>query len=88
MVQPLVLIHGLGGEIHAELVEDLDIDRGEHHRGVHLAAAELGELCQRQPGGFVRGSTHGECDENLVRVETGIVASQVIGLQGLDGLNG
>ena len=55
---------------------------------MHLAALQLGQLGQGQLGGHASGGAHGQGDQHLVRVETGVVAAQILHLQLLDGLDG
>ena len=41
MIDFLVLVARLAGQLEAELIHDANIHLGEHDRGVHLAAAEF-----------------------------------------------
>ena len=63
-----MLIYRLGSELHAQFVEYLDVHIGQHHRGVDLAAAELGKLGQSFFCGLVGGRAHAQGDEYLVGV--------------------
>ena len=52
-----------------------------------LAAFQLGKLSQSQLSRCALRSAHGECDQNLICVETGIFAAQIFDLQLLDRFN-
>ena len=88
MVDVVVLIARLHRELDAQTLEDLDIHLGEHHGSVSLTAGEFGELFQSLEGCFVGSGCGGEGDEHLIRVKSRVVASQILGLEKLDRLDG
>ena len=87
MIDLLAFVQGFRGQLQAQLLKHIDVHAGKHDRGVDLAAPQLGKLLQGGPGILVRGRAGGEGDEDLVRVEPWIAASQIPGLKSLDGLN-
>ncbi len=58
------------------------------HGGVHIAALEVGQLMHGRCSLLVVGSRAGQGDQDLVGVQAGVLAAQIVGLEGLDGLNG
>ena len=88
VIQVVVFVGGLAGEVDAQLAEDTFVHRGQENRGVELTALELFQLRHSSAGIEVTACTDGQGDKNLVGVETGIHALHVIHLQGLDGLDG
>ena len=77
VIQLLVLVYRFGGQIHAKFFKGFDIHIGEHDGGVYLAALKLGKLSQGFFCNRIRGSAHGQGNENLVSMETGIFASEI-----------
>ncbi len=55
----LLLAHRLAGQVHAQLLEDLAVHFREHDRGMHLAAAQVGQLLQREAAVVVAFGEHG-----------------------------
>ena len=55
---------------------------------MHVTALQGGELAQRKGGGGVGRSRAGQRNENLIGVQPGVLATQIVGFQGLDGLDG
>ena len=80
----LVLVDRLAGHLDAQPLHDLKVDGGEHDRGVSLAAAEPGKRVQDRSGLRIVSRGSRERDQDLVRVETGVLASEVGGLERLD----
>ena len=82
------LIGGLAGQIHAQLLHGIHIHAGQDDSGVHIAALQVGELLEGGcSSGILRGRA-GQGNQNLVGVQTGVLAAQIVGLEGLDGLDG
>lgn len=80
VVELLMLIYRLRGELHAQLAEYLNVYVGQHDGGVDLAAPKFWKLCQGFFCGFIGGSAHAQGDKYLVGVETGVFAAHVFGL--------
>ena len=55
---------------------------------MHIAALELGELLQSDSSRLILGGRAGQRDQDLIGVQAGIPAAKVVGLEGLDGLDG
>ena len=82
------LIGGLAGQIHAQLLHGIHIHAGQDDGGVHIAALQVGELLEGGcSSGILRGRA-GQGNQDLVGVQTGVLAAQIVGLEGLDGLDG
>ena len=56
VVQMVVLIHCLTGELDSELLKDLDVHIGQHDRRVRLASLQFRELGESEPRLGARGS--------------------------------
>ena len=84
----LLLIGGLTGEVHPQTLEGVGVHAGQDDGGVHIAALELGELPQRDGGSLILGGRAGQRDEDLIGVQAGVAAAEVVGLEGLDRLDG
>ena len=82
----LLLAHRLAGQVHAQLLEDLAVHFREHDRGMHLAAAQVGQLLQCEAAVVVAFGEHSQGHEHLVGVQARVVPAQVVHLQRLDGL--
>ena len=55
---------------------------------MHIAALQVGELLEGGcSSGILRGRA-GQGNQDLVGVQTGVFAAQIVGLEGLDGLDG
>lgn len=89
MIHPVCfLIGGLAGQIHAQLLHGIHIHAGQDDGGVHIAALQVGELLEGGcSSGILRGRA-GQGNQDLVGVQTGVFAAQIVGLEGLDGLDG
>ena len=89
MIHPVCfLIGGLAGQIHAQLLHGVHIHAGQDDRGVHIAALQVGELLEGGcSSGILRGRA-GQGNQDLVGVQAGVLAAQIVGLEGLDGLDG
>lgn len=82
------LIGGLAGQIHAQLLHGIHIHAGQDDGGVHIAALQVGELLEGGcSSGILRGRA-GQGNQDLVGVQTGVLAAQIVGLERLDGLDG
>ena len=84
MIQSLGLVGGLAGQIDAQLAQHIHIRLSQDHAGVYLGALQMLQLFNGTLCLFVGDSTDGEGDQELVRVETGILVAQVGYLQVLD----
>ena len=83
-----MFVFRLTSELDTEFFKELDIHGRKHDRGVYLAALKLGKLSQGFFCNRIRSSAHGQGNENLVSMETGIFASEIGSLLRLNGLNG
>ena len=85
MIHPVCfLIGGLAGQIHAQLLHGVHIHAGQDDGGVHIAALQVGELLEGGcSSGILRGRA-GQGDQDLVGVQAGVLAAQIVGLEGLD----
>ena len=55
---------------------------------MHIAALQVGELLEGcSSSGILRGRA-GQGNQDLVGVQAGVLAAQIVGLEGLDGLDG
>ena len=81
------LILRFAGELNAELFEYLFIHAGEKDCGMGLRTAKLGKLLECQRRIFVCDRCNGECEQNLVHMEVGILVAHVGGLELLDGFD-
>lgn len=88
MVNMICLVNSLAGELYAQLFEGFDIHIGQHDRGVCLTAFQFRQLFQRSSGHITVGGTGGKGDQNLIRMQTRILAFQIIHLELLDRLDG
>ena len=84
----LLLIDGIAGQIHAQFVQRVAVHTGQNHRGVDIAALQLGQLGQRRGGVGVVGRRAGQRDQQFIGMQPGILAAQVGGFQRLDGGDG
>ena len=84
----LLLIGRLTGEVHPQTLDGVGVHAGQDDGGVHIAALELGELLQCDGGSLILGGGAGQRDEDLIGVQAGVVAAEVVGLEGLDRLDG
>ena len=84
----LFLINRLTGQVHTQPFDGIGVHTGQDDGRVHVAAFQLGELAQGLGGSLVLGSRAGKGNQDLVGVQAGVLAAQIIGFQGLDGLNG
>ena len=48
---------------------------------MHIAALEVGQLVQGSRCQLVGGGAAGQGDQNLVGVQTGVLAAQIVGLE-------
>ena len=55
---------------------------------MHIAALQVGELLEGGCSSGILRSRAGQGDQDLVGVQTGVLAAQIVGLEGLDGLDG
>ena len=78
----------LAGQVHSQLLENAFVHGGEHDGGMNLTAAKLPEGAQRKGRPFVRRRADGKGDQDFIRVQPGIDASQIGGFQGLDRFDG
>ena len=88
VINMVIFILGFHGKLDAQAFEGLDIHLGKHDRGMSLAAGEFGKLLQCLTGCLVRSGSGGKSDQNLIGVQSGVVTSQIFGLQKLDRFNG
>ena len=84
----LFLINRLTGQVHAQPFDGIGVHTGQDDGRVHVAAFQHGELTQGLGGSLVLGSRAGKGNQDLVGMQAGVLAAQIIGFQGLDGLNG
>ena len=77
----------VAGEADTEFFENLVVDFAKHYCGVYLAAVSLGQAFKRASAVAVVGAEHGECYKHLVGMQSRIVASQVVYLCILYGLD-
>ena len=87
MEELLRLITGLTGKIHAQLLERLLIHGGKNHGRMRLASFQSVKLFHAGLRGGIRGGTDGQCDQDLVDVQPGIVVAEVGNLQVLNRLD-
>ena len=64
VVELFMLVNGFTGQLHAELLEHLNVHIGEHNRGVNLAAFQLWKLLHSLLCNLVGGCAGGESDED------------------------
>ena len=75
------LILRFAGELNAELFEYLFIHAGEKDCGMGLRTAKLGKLLECQRRIFVCDRRNGECKQDLVHMEVGILVAHMRGLE-------
>ena len=83
MIQPLGLVGGLAGQVDPQLAQHIHVRLGQNHAGMYLGALQVLQLLDGALCLFVGNGTDGEGDQELVRVETGILVAQIN--QALDG---
>ena len=81
------LVLRFAGELNAKFFEYLFIHAGEKDCGMGLRTAKLGKLLECQRRIFVCDRCNGECKQNLVHMEVGILVAHVGGLELLDGFD-
>ena len=82
----LLLLNRFAGEVHAELLEYLPIDFGQHHRSMYLTAFELRKGGQGFFASFVTLAEYTQSNEDLIGMQTWIAAFQKFHLRLLDRL--
>ena len=87
MEQFLRGIYRLAGEVDAKLTVDVVVYLGKDHGGMSLASAQTAEICVRNLSGAVGVGRNRKRDERFVRMESGVVITQSLYLQLLNGLN-
>ena len=87
MEQLLGLVFRLKGDVYAQLFEQILVHMGENDGGVGLTTLEIVQLFYGAAGHGIGHRTDGQGYEQLVGVETGIMISQMLYLQMLDGLD-
>ena len=79
MVHAVVFFVGrFAGQVHAQLFQGVVVDAGEDDRGVHIAALQVGDLFHSLGGVLILGNRAGQRDQNLVGVQAGVLAAQVV----------
>ena len=76
VIQFLVFVDGLAGEVDAEFLEDALVDLGEDDTGVCLQPGQLGDLVQGQLGGGVGDRGDGEGDQQFIQVQERAVVAE------------
>ena len=69
----LILVARLAGQLEPQLIHDADIHLGEHDGSVHLAAAKFFQLLEGVRRIRVARRVHGERDQNLVGVKARVL---------------
>ena len=77
MIQSLGLVGGLAGQVDAQLAQHIHIRLSQDHAGVYLGAFQVLKLLDGTLCFFIGDSTDGKCDQELVRVETGVLVAQM-----------
>ena len=81
-------VDGVAGQIHAQTVQGAAVHAGKQHGGVHIATLEVGQLVHSCCGKLAGSGRAGQGDQDLVGMQTGVLAVQIVGLEGLDRLDG
>ncbi len=71
-------------QLHAKLLECLDIHVRKHHRSMCLTAMQFRKLFESKSGVFICRGACGECDQHFVRMQSRVAALQIIYFQLLD----
>ena len=87
MIEPVALVDGVEGDVHAQALEGILVRLGEDHAGVGLAAVELLELLDGRGGGGRGGRADRQSDQHLVDVQPRVAVAQVTGLEILNRLD-
>ena len=83
MMQLFRLIHGLVGEMHAELFEQVFVHLRKDDGRMCLTAAQFSELRYRALGGRVACGTDAQRDEHLIGMQARVVVAEAVYLQPL-----
>ena len=75
MIDLVGLVTGFGGQLQPQLGKDLDVYRGQHHRGMHLAADQFRELLLGNAGILFRQRADAQGNQHLVGVQAWVVAA-------------
>ena len=72
-----LLLIGIAGEVNTEFAEYLAIHFTHHHRAMCFAAVQLGQAAESTAAVVVVHRQHGQRNEYLVGMQTGVVAAQI-----------
>ena len=87
MIQPVALVSGIAGQVHAQPAEGVVVHCGQDDRGMNFAVLQLRQLAQCPGGVVVGGRGNGQGDQHLIRMQAGVVIAQILALQFLNGFD-
>ena len=88
VIKLLVLVMRFACQIHTQFTESIHVNLGQDHAGVDLGTSQVLQLLHSCLGGIIRRRTDGECNQRLVRMQSGIAVSEVVHLQILNRTDG